>query len=226
MAEVTTPESPTPPATPAPAETTPLEKVYKDFNIEEAASQFQPQSPQPAPQQQPQQNQPQAPKFDPFDPNFPAHLERISKAATDAQSSLHTTQAQLSQLQQQLHHERVEADIKRAVGTLVEGTELKPRIAEVAMEAKAREDARFRAIWQNRAKNPAAFGAALKAFKQELQDEYTVRQDPQLVENQRAMKAAQQSMATTQKQSVQDEWAGMTVHERQAKIRTLINGGG
>jgi hypothetical protein len=192
-----------------------LEKVYKDFNIEDTASQFQPQSPQPA-TPQPPAPQPQV-KFDPFDPNFGAHMERVTRAASEAQSSLHQTRQELNQLQQQLHSQRVEADIKQAVETLTEGTGLKPKIAEVAMEAKAREDARFRAIWQNRAKNPAAYQAALKAFRMELQDEYTVKQDPQLAENQRAVRASQQQMATTQKPTENDRWANMSLSERAAE---------
>jgi CTP:phosphocholine cytidylyltransferase-like protein len=81
-------------------------------------------------------------------------------------------------------------------------------------------------IWNNRGKNPKALTAALEAFAGELKDKYTVRQDPQLVENQRAVKASQQQMATTQKQSQQDEWSSMTPAERQSKVRLLINSGG
>lgn len=223
MAEVQ-PGSPTPSepaATEAPQ--APLEKVYTDFNIEAEAATFQPQSQPPA---QPAAPAPSAPKVpDPFDPNFAAYQAQIAGGVSALHQSLQATQSQLTQLQQQLNRERTEADIKRAVSALTDGTGLKPTIAEVAMEAKAREDARFRAIWNNRSKNPAAFNAALKAFKQELQEEYTVRQDPQLVENQRAVKASQQQMATTQKPSQNDEWAGMTAAERQAKVRAIIASG-
>jgi hypothetical protein len=215
MAEVVEPGSPTPPAAPAapaPAEPKGLEKVYSDFKIEETAQEFNPQSPQPAPQPQPQAP---GPKFDPFDPNFAAHMQTVSKAAAEAHTALQQTEGRLNALERQLHVRAVEADIKQAVGTLTEGTGLKPKIAEVAMEAKAREDVRFRAIWMNRAKNPTAYQAALKAFKQELQDEYTVRQDPQLAENQRAIKASQQQMATTTKETPNSKWENMTYEERQ-----------
>lgn len=226
MAEVTQPGSPTPqaaPAAPAPAETPQgLEKVYQDFNIEEAAQTFQPQSPQPAAQPQPQ---PAPQKFDPFDPNFPAHMERISKAAQEAQSALQATTGKLSQLERQLHQKAVEADIKSAVGIITEKAGIEPEIAEVALEAKARQDPRFLKIWNNRQQNPKAYKAALEAVASEFQQKYTVRQDPQLVENQRAVKAAQQQMATTQKSSQQDEWADMTPAQRQAKVRMLISGG-
>lgn len=224
MAEVNQPGSPTPSETtaaPTTAEPKGLEKVYADFKIEETAQQFE-QSPQPVRQE------PQAPvsKWDPFDPNFSGHMQNVSKAALEAHTTLQQTRNELGTLQREIHTQRVEADIKSAVSTLTDGTGIKPKIAEVAMEAKAREDARFRVIWQNRSKNPVAFQAALKAFKQELQDEYTVKQDPQLVENQRAVKASQQQMATTTKTSPNDKWVDMTPAERQRDIQLLLRQGG
>jgi hypothetical protein len=222
MAEVTQPGSPAPSEVPAQtAEPKGLEKVYADFKIEETAQQFE-QSPQPA-KQEPSQV---ATKYDPFDPNFSAHMQNVSRAAMEAHTTLQTTQAKLSSLERQIHSREVEADIRQAVSSLTDGTGIKPKIAEVAMEAKAREDMRFRTIWQNRQKNPAAFQAALKAFKQELQDEYTVRQDPQLVENQRAVKASQQQMATTTKESPNDKWANMTPADRQREVQIMLRQGG
>jgi hypothetical protein len=226
MAEVTQPGSPTPqaaPAAPAPAEPQGLEKVYQDFGIEDTASQFQPQSPQPA--AQPQAPAPVAPKFDPFDPNFSSHMERVAKAAAEAHSTLQATQGKLTALERQLHQKAVEADIKQAVGLITEKAGIDPEIAEVALEAKARQDPKFLQIWNNRQKNPKAYNAALQAVASEFQQKYTVRQDPQLAENQRAVKASQQQMATTHKPSQQDEWSSMTPSERQAKIRLMISRG-
>lgn len=227
MAEATQPGSPTPQAAPAAqvtAEPQGLDKVYAEYGIEETAQTFQPQSPQPAQQTQPQQ--PSAPKFDPFDPNFPAHMQAVSRAAAEAQSALQALHGKHTALERQWHQKAVEADIKQAVSVITEKAGIDAEIAEVALEAKARQDARFLKIWNNRQQNPKAYQAALQAVASEFQQKYTVRQDPQLVENQRAVKASQQQMATTQKPSQQDEWASMSASERQAKVRMLINGGG
>lgn len=227
MAEATQPGSPTPqaaPAAPVTAEPQGLDKVYAEYGIEETAQTFQPQSPQPAQQTQPQQ--PSAPKFDPFDPNFPAHMQAVSRAAAEAHSALQALHGKHTALERQLHQKAVEADIKQAVSVITEKAGIDAEIAEVALEAKARQDARFLKIWNNRQQNPKAYQAALQAVASEFQQKYTVRQDPQLVENQRAVKASQQQMATTQKPSQQDEWSSMTASERQAKVRMLINGGG
>ena len=224
MAEVTQPGSPTPqaaPATPAQAETvSPSEQVYKEFNIEAEAATFSPQSPQPAQQLQPQFKVP-----DPFDPSFATYQAQMAQGVTSLNQALQATRQELGSLRQQLNNERTEADIKKAVGTIAEESGLDPKFAEVAFQLRAKEDARLLTIWNNRGKNPVALDKALKAVAAEFKQTYTVKQDPQLVENQRAVKASQQQMATTHKPSQQDEWASMSPTERQAKVRLLINRG-
>jgi hypothetical protein len=229
MAEVPSQGAPTPQAAPEAqpsAQPSGLDKVYQDFGIEDTASTFQPQSPQPA-QQTTQPQPPAAPKVpDPFDPNFQQYQAQIANGVSSLHQQLQSTQQKLSQMEANMARRQTEADIKQAVGLITEKAGIEPDIAEVALEAKARQDPRFLKIWNNRSANPKAFQAALAAVAGEFQQKFTVRQDPQLVENQRAVKAAQQQMATTQKPSQQDEWAGMTPGERQAKVRMLINSGG
>jgi hypothetical protein len=226
MAEVTQPGSPTPqaaPAAPAPAES-PTEQVYKEFNIEAEAATFSPQSPQPAQQTQ----QPQTPQFkvpDPFDPNFATYQAQMAHGVTSLNQALQATRQELGSLRQQLNNERTEADIKKAVGTIADESGLDPKFAEVAFQLRAKEDARLLTIWNNRSKNPHALEKALKAVAAEFKQTYTVKQDPQLVENQRAVKASQQQLATTHKPSQNDEWASMTPAERQAKVRLMISRG-
>jgi hypothetical protein len=218
-----TPEAPATPA--APATVSPMEKVYKDFNIEETAQTFQPQTPQ-APAQPATPQQPQAPKFDPFDPNFGNHLSEQAKQVSVLNQTVSSTLNEVNQLKASLQRERTEADIKSAAQVIAEKAGIKPRVAEVAMEVKAREDARFRQIWQNRHANPKAYNAALEALAQEAAQEFIVKQDPQLAENQRAVKISQQQMATTTKTSDQDELAKMNPGERQAFLRRKFASGG
>jgi len=217
----TTKASPAQTTAPAAPAATPLEKVYTDFKIEADAAEFKPQT-----TQKQQQQQPVIPKVpDPFDPNFGAYQQQLATGLTALNQALADTQGRLTNMQQQLTYERTEADIKQAVGTIVEKSGLKPSIAEVALQAKARDDPRFRSIWNNRAKNPVALKAALNAVAEEFQAEFTVKQDPQLVENQRAIQASRNAMATTQKQSDQDKWTGMTPNERQAEVQRMIRRG-
>lgn len=220
MEEVTQQQSAEPVAAP---QESGLESVYKEYGIEEQAASFQPQAPAPAPQPAP------APAFkapDPFDPNFGAYQAQLANGVGTLQHALTQTRSELTQLQSQLQAQRTEADIKTAVGVLTDVAKIPPKIAEVAMEAKAREDKRFLQIWQNRQSNPKAFNAALKALGSELQEQFTVRQDPQLVENQRAVAASRNSMATTAKTSENDKWDAMTPSERQRAVQVLLRDGG
>ena len=216
--------SPAPAAAPAAPSPEPqgLEKVYKDFNVEGEAASFQPETPAP----QAPATQPQAPrKYDPFDPNFPAHLSAIEQAAARAESALSQTQGKLTALERSIHQRQVEADLKQAASSVAEKTGIDQDYAEVVLEARARKDPKFLQIWNNRQKNPKAFNAAIDALSGEVKDKFVVKQDPQLVENQRAVRASQQQMATTAKVSDQDKWANMTPQERaQERNRILRHG--
>ena len=226
MAEVNQQATPQEPATQAAPEASPLEKVYKDFNIEETASSFQPQTPAAPAQQHVQQPQATPKIVDAFDPNFGAQQEAIVKNVSSLKDDVGTAMNELRGMKAAMIRERTEADIRSAAGIIAEKAGIKPKVAEVAMEVKAREDARFRSVWNNRHANPKAYNAALEALAMEAAQEYAVKQDPQLAENQRAMQASRNQMATTQKTSPNDEWAGMSPGERQAKVRLLISRGG
>ena len=222
--EETTQTSAEPSAAPT-SEPTGLDAVYKEYGIEEQAASFAPQAPAPAYQPAPQA----APAFkapDPFDPGFQAYQAQLAHGVGSLQQALSQTRGELTQLQASLQTQRTEADIKQAVGVLTDVAKIPPKIAEVAMEAKAREDKRFLQIWNNRQSNPKAFNAALKALGAELGEQFTVRQDPQLVENQRAVAASRNSMATTAKTSDNDQWASMSPGDRQRAVQVLLRDGG
>ena len=129
-------------------------------------------------------------------------------------------------MNRELHRRETEADIRQAVEVITKEAGIEAGIAEVALEAKARQDPRFLHVWNNRQKNPQAFQAALKAVSSEFGEKFTVRQDPQLVENQRAVAASRNQMATTQTKSDQDKWTGMTRTERQAEVRAMLKDSG
>lgn len=228
MAEATpqaTPQAPATPAAPATPQLSPTEAVYKEYGIEEHAASFQPETPKaPAPQATPT-----APVFkapDPFDPNFGAWLTQQQQGTVAVQQALQATRQELGTLRQELHSERTEADIKRAVGSIAEKSGLDPKFAEVAFQLRAKEDPRLLQIWNNRGKNPKALEKAIDAVAQEFKQTYTVRQDPQLLENQRAMRTSQQQMATTTKQTDQDKWAEMSPQDRQREVQRLLRMGG
>jgi hypothetical protein len=94
------------------------------------------------------------------------------------------------------------------------------------LDAKAREDGRFKALFENRSKNPAAWNNALKAVGREFAADLSVKVDPALVAANRARKLAQSQMATTDgPKSDTEEWESMSAAEQQAKMNRMLHDG-
>lgn len=192
-----------------------LDDVYRKFDVDKMANDFATSQPQPQTQPQPE---PQAPVSVP-DPVTDAeafrrfmgqdHQNRLALRQT-----LQKVEQQLTAHQQEQARKTEEADIKRAVEIVNADLKADPDMVEVALGAKARKDPKFLKLYEMRHKNPDAWDAALKAYSSELEGKFAMRADPQLVENQRAMKAAQQSMATGAKApSKSDELGKLPMHE-------------
>jgi len=175
-----------------------LEDVYKQFSVEEEAQQFQPQSRQEVPQQTPYQ--PQSP-YTP-DPVIDADgFKRWALSVEQGNSALRQTlqevHGQLTQFQQERLRAKEEADISKAVAYVNETLKQDPDFVEIALGQKARKDPKFLSLYNNRDKNPKAWDAALRAMRNEFAQKFSVKTDSQLAENQRALRTAQQTSATT-----------------------------
>lgn len=217
------PSSPAPTAAPAATPTEPqgLEKVYRDFNVEGEAASFKPETPAP----QAPTPQPQAPAIpDPFSPGFQDYQRQIAQGQTVLHQRTTEAIGRLTNLEQRIQQREVAADIKQAASTIAEKSGIDHDYAEVALEVRARKDPKFLQIWKNRSQNPKAFNAAVEALSGEIKDKFSVKQDPQLVENQRAVRASQQQMATTTKESDQDKWANMSPTERAQERQRIMRG--
>lgn len=194
---------------PAPTQT--LEDVYKQFNVDDAAQQFtaQPVQNTPAQTYQPAPYQPVIP--DPI--SEPDAYRNFMMAEQNRQSALGQTinqlNSKLSRIEQETRQKQIDVDIGKAVEKVNSKVKADPMLVELALEKKAREEPRFMKIWDNRYKNPKAWEAALDAVTSELQGKFSVRTDPQLTENQRALKASQRNMATTNLQK-DDSWDNLS----------------
>jgi hypothetical protein len=191
-------------STEQPQETT-LEDVYKTYNVEETAQSFsakpEQQQPQPQPQVQPVQDQ----NIQIPDPTLdPAGYKAWETARY--KDSMALRQA-LQGIAGEIHKERAaraqakeEADIKRAVESVNQhlgDSKLDPDVVEISLGAEARRDPRFLKLWENREKNPKAYQEGIKAFAGKLSKKFSMRVDPQIAENQRALKEATSTKATT-----------------------------
>ena len=186
------------------AETT-LDDVYKAYNVEETAQEFS-AKPQHQPQQVQQPAQPVQEGNIPIpDPTLdPAGYKQWETQRYRDQQALRQA---LQGIAGELNKERAaraqaqeEADIKRAVEQVNQHlgeSKLDPDVVEISLGAEARRDPRFLSLWNNRQKNPKAFEAGVKAFAGKLAKKWSMRTDPQLAENQRALKDATSTKATT-----------------------------
>lgn len=136
---------------------------------------------------------------DPYDTeNFKAFIARQSAGTTE----LEKTVRQMAGFIGDQHRSKVladtRADIDKAVQAIDETVSLgKPKVIEAYLDGMVREDPRMKALWDNRGKNPAAWGNAVKIAAKKMAEEFSVKVDPSLVAAQRARKESQKQMATT-----------------------------
>lgn len=184
--------------TSAPAEQTlSLEDVYKEAGITEPQAQPQVVA---APQYAPPQSQ-DIP--DPYDTEkHSAFLRELVQKQTALDMSLQEIRGKSSQIERETAIAKLEEDIKEASDFVskeagIENTAL----SHFELNERARTDAKFKQLWEGRNNSPAhkaALNKALGVISKEISKKYEVRVDPQLVANRRALKASQQSSATTE----------------------------
>ena len=222
--EVEAPETPAATA-PASAPEPTLEDVYKDAGVDlqpqQPAAPIAPERPAYTP---PAQAAPHIP--DPYDTDaHKAYLQQQALGIAQTQDAVRRLTGYLNQQQQREAHAALQADLKLAVDTVNEVVNHpKPKVVEAMLDAKAREDPRFKALWDNRARNPTAWTNALKAVSKEFAADLSVKVDPSLVAAQRARKIAQGQMATTDNpRNDTEEWESMTLAEQEDRYQRILN---
>lgn len=170
-----------------------LDDVISEFNPSSTET-MAPTEPKPVEYTQPQYN-----SVDPLDTDQWNHYQQQqSQHQAALQGQLQDVNSKLEQYEQERNNNLVQADIKSAVDTVSKNVEDgDPMMIELYLEKRARENDGFKNIWENRAKNPNALNKALDAITNELKGKFSVKADPQLAENQRAIQQSQQSSNTS-----------------------------
>lgn len=190
-----------------------LEQVYKTFNVDETANEFQPQQRQ---EVQPQQQAPQ-PSLGSEIPDPVLDQAGFKSWLGKQDLAIKQALAQSTQFQQQLwireQRRTEEADIRSAVQAVKEkGVDMDDDFIEIALGQKARKDPKFMKVYNDRNKNPNAWKAALNAVASEFKGKFQFRQDPQLTENVRAARQSTQTSLTSKEasseNSIEAELAG------------------
>lgn len=200
-----------------------LEDVYKDAGIE-VTPHVETQV-----QQQPQVTQTQVEPFipDPYDVDkFKAYIAEQQRGTAATQDAIRQLAGYVNQQRMAQAQAELQADLNKAVETVNQVlNHPKPKVVEAMIDAKAREDVRFKQLWENRSKNPTAWNNALNVVAKEFAKDLQVKVDPDLVASQRARKIAQQQMATTDApRSESEEWESMSLEEQQARYDRILNG--
>lgn len=211
-------------------ETDSMEKITKDFNIEDTATQFRQQVQPTHTEPQPQRQEPVKQEVpDPFDTEaHKAYLSRIAQGQSALEQTLTQAMTKISAYEQKASREALESDIGRAVKAVNEiVNHPNTKMVEVALELKARDDPKFKTIWDNRQKNPQALERALKVVGNQLAEDFSVRVDPKLVASQRALKLSQSQTATTTTKDpdANGEWDGLDQTDFQKKWNQMTSGG-
>jgi len=221
MNEEITNESATPVETPSEEAPTPsLDDIASEFSVEQEANNFQAQ---PAPQAPaPNQYQPQPGYDQQFsnipDPNYdPDGWNQWMQQQTFQQNSvvqeLSGIKNEIESYKQQMAQQKIEADLGKAVNHVNEKLNVDPKMAEVALEIEYRENPAFKRIWDHRDQNPAAFQKALDVVANKWTGKFATRTNDQLVENVRAAKTSQQTMANAPKEDPYGDVANMSPSE-------------
>ena len=199
-----------------------LDDVYTKFNVEESAQEF---TARPQVQQPVQREAPVVPDPALDVDGFRKWAGNIASQDEQVRQSLYSINDRLEKQEQERVRGQEEADLKAAVSKVKEKVDLDDDFLEVALAHRAKRDPKFMNLWNNRSKKPEAWNAALDVVSNDIGKKFSARQDPQLAENQRAMKVSRDQMATTTKTDANEKWAKLDQGEFNQEWNRLISGG-
>jgi hypothetical protein len=136
---------------------------------------------------------------DPYDTE--AHKAFQARQQSELQAVTQTVASMANSLTA-FHRERAEAALRQDIDKAVEQVNDKvnhpnPHVVEAMLDAEYRANPKFKALFDNRAKNPVAWNNALGVMAGRLQKDLSVKVDPSLVAAQRARTEGQRQLATT-----------------------------
>ena len=175
-----------------------LEDIAKKYSIEDQAKTFtaRPETYQSPPQMEQRIPDPviQPDEFTKYHMNQSAYVN----------STLQKMASTVDEMRRSQESERLNAEVNKAVVRVNEKLNIDPKYAEILLEKEYRDNRIFQRIWDNRYVNPKALDEALDVIANSSAKVFQTRADPQLIENQRAAKASQRAMSTSNKQPNDD----------------------
>ena len=183
-----------------------LDDVAKKYNVEEEAKNFQPQVQPIAPA-----NATQPPRAIPDPISDPDGFNKYQTYQnTILEGTLREITNSVTEIKRQAEQDKLNTEVNKAVERVTEKLKIEPVYTEILLEKRYRDDKVFKRIWDNRKTNPKALEEALDVVASEASKVFQVRSDPQLIENQRAAKASQKAMSSSQPKSDTDAVMNMS----------------
>jgi len=191
-----------------------LEDVYKEAGITEA--QPQPQVVVATPAEKPTP----ADIPDAYDDGHKAFLQGLVEKQSALEANQQEFRQERAQREQATAQAKLEEDIREATDFVKENAGLndlpyddktKTALANFELNERARTDVKFKALWDARNNSPTAKAALTKAMgiiSKEISKKFEVKVDPQAAASRKALKAAQQSSATTETEGSDDDPMG------------------
>ena len=190
-----------------------LDDVYRDAGLDKIV--VETTQPRQEPVTQPKVEPSSVP--DPYDTeNFKAYQARLLAETTALRQNQASLAAYVTNVERERAKTTLEADISKSVERVNEVVgHPKPKVIEAMLDAEARENPKFKALWENRSKNPSAWDNALKITAKKFAEDLSVKVDPSLVAAQRARKDSQKQMATTAPEEPDERWSDDSKFDQQ-----------
>jgi uncharacterized coiled-coil protein SlyX len=128
-----------------------------------------------------------------------------------------------NELENSQHREAVNKAVDNAVKRINENVDGDPEMAEYFLSKAYNNDPNLQKIFQNRDQFPEQYEKALTMLNKEWAAKNTTTIDPQVAENQRALKDSQSPGATPQAVDETEEWAKLDDAEFYRKGMDLAN---
>ena len=115
--------------------------------------------------------------------------------------------------------------VDNAVAKINDGVDGDARLADSFLNSQYQRDPNFQKVFDNRDANPEAYEKALGILKTEWQSMNQRNIDPQVAENQRALRESQQSGSTYQQPDRDRELSNMADGDFMREMRGMIRSG-
>lgn len=188
-----------------------LDDIASEFKVEEQINNF---VAKPQPQQEVREMHTPDPIADPE--GFTRYARQQSDVLRTVNDTVQNLTQKVSEYERQISQQKLDAEVDKAVSRINKKLNVEPLVAEIYLEKEYRTNPSFKKIWDHRHQNNKAFEKALDILADKGVPKFSIKQDPQLTENQLAARKSQKTMANSPK-TPESEWDNLSNSEFEAR---------